>query len=310
MYLRTLIILMVLFTTVGCGHNQYVSKLYAHPHAKFIHKISHIPNVSDLHITGSINVRIHPGYHHSKLVLNGYSSVLPNVRIYIKHQTLFIESIDENSHAPDVSVDIYIPKLNKLSFHGRGDLVAHHLNTQYLYLDIDTPNRVDLEGRMNIGYLRAQNKGYIELRGVYSRNMHIYLAGRATAKIVGIIHLAHIDARDSARLELYWVKSHWLYVRERDAAFVELAGITKTLDVHLHDRSVFYGRYLRADNAFVKAQEKSKAEVTTLDNQHTLAENASDVYYYHTPITETNFMTYNGAVLRMFDDNIHREDVP
>ncbi|MDP1614549.1 MAG: hypothetical protein Q8L68_01995, partial [Methylococcales bacterium] len=53
--------------------------------------------------------------------------------------------------------------------------------------------------------------------------------------------------------------------------------------------------------SFVKTHDHAIAEVTTLKHQHSLASDASDIYFYKVPKTKADFMAFNGSVLDMHE---------
>ena len=105
-------------------------------------------------------------------------------------------------------------------------------------------------------------------------------------------------------LSMYWIKSKMLIVRGRGAAFIQLAGVADRLDVELWGKAQFHGRYLRANNAFVKTHNQSLAEIAAVNKQHTLASDNSDIHFFNIPSMKTDFMAFNGAVLDMRDWNM------
>ena len=76
------------------------------------------------------------------------------------------------------------------------------------------------------------------------------------------------------------------------------------MEVELWNHADFNGRYLRASRAFVKTHDNSVAKISAVRRQHTLASDASDIYFYNLPEMRTDFMAYDGAVLDMRDWNL------
>jgi hypothetical protein len=139
--------------------------------------------------------------------------------------------------------------------------------------------------------------GKTELTGVSGQQVTIKLLNSPKVQLNGVIAIKSLDLSGQGMFSAYWLNSPQLTVRARDSARIQLAGVAKQLDLELWGHSRFYGRYLRAAGSFVKTHDDSLAELATTVDQHTLAQDNSDVYFYNEPVTHNDFMAESGSVL-------------
>ena len=154
---------------------------------------------------------------------------------------------------------------------------------------------------MGLGRVKIAGGGHTQIDSIKGNHVQIVLSGKSKLQLTGKADISRVDVKDGSFLSFYWVNSKNLSVLARGDDFVQLAGAAERMHVELCDNAHFNGRYLRAKRAFVKTFGKSRAEISAVNRQHTLASDASDIYFYNIPTMRTDFMAFNGSVLDMRD---------
>jgi hypothetical protein len=145
--------------------------------------------------------------------------------------------------------------------------------------------------------------GKTVLIGVSGQHVAIALQKSPTVQLQGTLAISSLDVSGNGLFSAFWVNSRALRIRARDAATLQLAGVAKQLDLELWGHAEFYGRYLRASETFVKTHDNTKAELNTLVDQHTFAEDKSDIYFYNESVSRADFMAESGSVFREYSSS-------
>lgn len=266
--------------------------------AKTMHTRStlQVADFTQLHVQGVMNVNLHTGYKHPSVHLRGDPRDLKNIVLESKGYALWINMKKAPLYGP-VTADIRTRELTTFRYKGAGLIRGDKLHTRQLNLFLDNHGNARFAGSIGLNTLFVKGSGFTSIDGVTGHNLNIRLKGKPKVRISGIVNVSRISTAGSGWLGLQWVKSPNLLIRSHGAVQMQLAGITDKLDVELWDKAQFKGRYLRARTTFVKTHGHSRAEIATLKRQHTLALDASDIYYVNPPQFEANFMGNNGAVL-------------
>ncbi len=117
----------------------------------------------------------------------------------------------------------------------------------------------------------------------------------------GTLCLSHLNYSGSGKLQLYWIDSPDLRISAYGQGIITLAGIAKVVDANVHGHTHLDLRYLRANSVFVQTYDYSVADVWAGNNLFALADNVSDIYYYHKPYYFIQFMRKSGSVLPMHE---------
>jgi hypothetical protein len=264
--------------------------------------IQQYPQVSEftrVSVAGRMNVNLHTGYSHPQVILHGDPRDLAYVQTKVSNGGLYVILGSGYPQHGNVSVDIKGHYLNAFSYHGAGIVKGMSLTTGLMDVDIENQGNTTLQGQVGLHKLTVKGSGSTEIIGLHSSYLQLNLAGKPTVRLSGLANIADLKMADSAKLSLYWVKSTNLMIRATDRADIQLAGKVGRLQVELWGQSHFNGRYLRAEEAFIKTHGLSIAEIASVDHQHTLASDRSDIRFYNLPTTETDFMIKQGAVLDM-----------
>lgn len=257
-----------------------------------------LPAYTHVLVNGALNVTLHTGAAQSRVVLRGNSLDLVQISTRVVNNTLVVQPNGGYPKAP-VTVHVYTRYLNDFTYKGSGEIKGSDIHSGLLNLNISNPGRTRLSGDIRLHRLEVDGPGYTEIHGVNTNGLQLKLSGQAKVQLAGIANLSTLDLDGDGWFGMYWVKSNNLTVRAKGHTFIQLAGIADKLDVELWGYAHFNGRYLRSKTIFAKTHNHSLAEITTLDRQHTLATDASDIYYYEKPEMRADFMADNGSVLNM-----------
>jgi len=259
-----------------------------------------------IEVDGNLDVRLHTGSRATRVEVHGDSRDLARFTAVVQHGVLLIRT-DNARHAlgmksrqyKPIQVDVSVRTLHRLLYRGQGELEGENLHAHALNLWLKNSGRTRLEGELGLSQLTVIGPGETQLIGVSGQQVAIKLLKSPKVQLKGKIAIADLELTGNGLFSAYWVDSKLLTVRAHDGARIQLAGVAKRLDLELWGHAQFYGRYLRAHETFVKTHDETLAELSTTDQQHTLAGNNSDVYFYNEPITRNDFMTQSGAVLDM-----------
>lgn len=252
-------------------------------------------------VRGTMDIRLRTGYQHPSVILRGNPVDLAKIKTVVGNDTLVI--IPEKGVTEAISVEVRAHYLNGFAYQGKGSITGSNIHSGLLDLNIDNPGDTTLGGSIVLKKLKASGGGNIQLSGISSQSLQLDISGKTKVLLSGVMNMSNLDLKGDGWLSMYWIKSTYLSFCGRGRVNVQLAGVVDKLDVELWGNSHFHGRYLRAMNAFVKTHDRSIAEITAVKHQHTLATDASDIYYYKIPNTKADFMAYQGAVLDMRDWN-------
>ena len=278
-------------------------KAAAHP----ITQTRTFQNFSQVIVKGPINVNLHTGSKRSQVILHGAAEDLTQVSTRLKYNTLDVQVGEGYPHYGALTIDIYTPRLNAFTFDGVGVIKGIGITTQYLDLSITNTESATFSGKINLHRLAVYGPGIVRISDVTGQNIQVIMVGNPNIQIVGMMNFGLLDLRGDGFFSAYWVKSDRLVIKEHGNVHLQLAGVAKVLEVTLWDHADFNGRYLRAYRAFVKTHGHATAKISAVRRQHTLASEASDIYYYNLPEMKTDFMAFNGSVLDMRDWNLYYE---
>jgi len=264
--------------------------------SKLIKKVSYFNRVK---VKGLINVSLHSNYSKPAVILRGDIRDLRRVSVHINNGILnVVLGKGDPDYAP-VNVEIRTKRLNEFSYEGSGVVKGTRLNSSSLSLCIDNDQSTILGGHIALQSLKVRGSGLTKISGISNRALRVHVEGNPNVQLSGRTYLQELTLKGNGFLSFHWVDSPLTIIRACDAATVQLAGITDELHVELWGNAKFKGRYLRANRVFAKTHGRSVAEISAVVKQHTLAKDASDIYYYNIADMQTNFMAYNGAVLDM-----------
>jgi hypothetical protein len=307
MFLQSVVFIITTLLLSGCLPQ--INSVVKMPSTRIIKTLQKraTPQFNQVVVVGKVNIILHTGYKKSSVVLHGGVNDLSQVRIVVQNNQLVITSDLSYAKLNDVTIDIYTNHLNAFTYRGVGLIEGTYLSSNSLDLILTNPGHTLLRGRFNLHRFEINGPGFVEIDGVKTKHLQLKMHGNPHVKLRGTINLSSLYLDGQGWLDLYWIKSNHLTIRAKEHSFIQLAGVTNQLDLELWDYAIFNSRYLRAKKTFAKTHDHSIASITALDKQHTLANDASDIYFYKIPNMKTDFMAYAGAVLDMRDWNRYEQ---
>lgn len=291
---KPLFLLISLSLLFGC-----TIKKQAVVNKKIIIEKRKVARFSEINVQGDINLTIKRGKTFS-LALKGDANAVRYVKTNSHQGILSIETTKYHQKYPHkISATVVTPVLNKLVYHGSGDIFAKNFSSSVLDISIETDGDVFLKGKMGARDLRLKGRGSISLNGVSSRNLAINMAGKPRVNLRGMANLRQLHAKGDGSLNFFWVDSPYLDIKAYDKSFISLAGKVGTLHAILHDKAQLDGRYLRINKSMVKTFDNSIARIQVIKSQSSVAMDDSNIYYYNHPAFKSTYMAHNGAVLDM-----------
>ncbi len=254
---------------------------------------------SKVKITGKIDVYLHTGTRFNKIVFHGAEEDIKNTDRNVKNGFLNINLDKKLPKYGYMKVDIYTPKLTSFTYHGSGNIFAKGVTSICTDIEIDTDKSATFEGSFGLGRAKFSNVGYYKISGIRGCETNLILMDNAKVNLTGYSNVANLNMGGNSTLNLYWVKSHTIHIKLKDNACAQLSGVANILNSEQWDRSHLDSRYLIAQTSFVKTHDYSVANISVIKNQHTLAKDKSNIYYYSLPENKTDFMAKDGSVLDM-----------
>lgn len=285
----------------GCRHAQQPSPVFIQPVSISTQQIRSLPAFTQIQAQGQLNVRLRTGFKRSQVILHGDPRDVAQVTTQVIDNALILNLGAGYPRFGPVSAEIRSHYLNEFKYSGAGRITGSQIHSGLLDLSIDNAGATTLGGSINLRRLKVAGAGNVTITGASSQGLQLSMSGSPRVSLNGFVNLTQLNVEGDGYLSLYWIKSDWLTIRAQDHAVIQLAGIVNKLDVKLCDFAQFHGRFLRAKRAFVKTLGHSVAEISSIDRQHSLASDASNIYFYNLPEMKTDFMAFDGSVLDMRD---------
>jgi hypothetical protein len=309
MLIRNLLFLFVFCIMTGCAKHHEANKTYSV--SKIANNVAEtrlLPPFDKVYIDAPVNVNVRTNMRTSNVSLTGNSRDLPLIYTSVQNHILYVTLGRKEGHLSKkkiqygpIELNINMPTIHGLTYRGKGRVVGR-MNTDYMDIWIKNPGKTLLEGEINLHQLTVIGPGYTQIHGVKGDNLIVNLYKNPRVELTGMAALTTLDIKGDAIFSYYWMRGRKLIIRAREGSSkIQLAGIVGKLDVELWGHTRFNGRYIRARETFVKTHQHAIADISTTAHQHTLAMDASDIYFHNLPSYMTNFMGKNGAVLDMRD---------
>ncbi len=283
--------------------NDIEKQEYAH----YVTETRHLPYFVNVNINVPVNVQLHTGYRTSEVILSGDAHDLPLIQTTVRNQTLHVTLGSLKPHITKkktlygpITIDVRMPSIHQFVYRGKGRIVGKNITSDGMDIRLNNSGSTHFDGQINLHKLTIVGAGYTEINDIKSDDLEVYLHGHPKVQLTGVANVSSIVALGSPKLSFYWLKSPLFKLRARGAGgVIQIGGVADKIDVELNGNIHFDGRYIRAKETFVKTHGHAIAYIATALHQHTLAMDASDIYYYTLPVTNSNFMAKNGAVLDM-----------
>lgn len=320
MLIRRLSCLLFFYFMTGCVAHHKMGEI------KPVEKSHHstltkpLPSFVNVYVDAPVNVNLHTNQRISNVTLSGDARDVPLIFTQVKNQTLYVtlgriepHLSKKKPHYGKINVDINMQAIHGLIYRGNGRVVSHNMNTNYIDVWIKNLGKTCLDGKIGLHKLTVVGTGDTQIDGVKSDDLKVYLYGRPRVQLTGTAALSRLDIHGDAMFSFYWLSGRHLMIRSHEGSpKIQVAGVVERLDVELWGKTKFNGRYIRARQTFVKTHEHAIAEIATTSRQHTLALDASDIYFYNLPTYLTNFMGKSGAILDMrpWDFKLEQQTTP
>ena len=260
------------------------------------------PSFAGLAIQGPVNVIIDTKVKSSipSLQIFGDAKTVSAVTWKVKNQTLYLGTKwnywPRRGDRLTIKLNTTPSQLNKINFNSNGSLFGKGL-TGTLALTATGKGCIKLcTKKLNLTSLSASDKVNITLHNISSSNLTIQDGTAGKIKLEGDVALHAINVTGNGDLIIYWLDSAYLQVNSRGNGRIFLAGIAKTLDVNLSEKTHLFAKQLRSENGFVKTQNQAVAEVTIKNKLNALAKDDS-IIYYATPVNFVNTYTETTGVV-------------
>jgi len=218
------------------------------------------PTFNEINISSGINVYIDGSAKKSAIEIKGDPISVPYAAVSIKNNTLYIGMRpDYNVKNGRLSVWVHAPDLTRLSYDGSGEVTAENLH-----------------GALNLS-----------------------INGKGPVKLKGMMNIQNLAYSGSGLLEIYWVNSKQLKITGNGSGKVYLAGTADFVEASLSEHTWLDAKQLRATKFFIKTTNNARADVWARDNLTTLAEDRSNIFFYHDASFIGGYMKPPAAVLRM-----------
>jgi hypothetical protein len=262
-----------------------------------VHDFQHVEKIR---IEGPFDVDLHTGYRHHQAIVKGDQMALAHLEIKTNDGVLTFRCPQKCAEHGQIAIKIEVQRLRDFVYRGQGRITGTAIHAPLLNLSIRNSGVTNLGGYLGLRRV-VLSGGFTTLSGVKSRALFLTLKNHARLQLKGEVQLASLNLQTGSWLSMYWLKGDRLELRGRGDTVLQFAGAVNVLDVELWGHAKFNGRYIHAQETFVKTHDHAIAEISTWGYQHTLATDASDIYYFNVPKAQTDFMALNGAVLNFED---------
>lgn len=291
----------------------YMTSHATSPPVQIKEEVRSVSSFTQVHIEGPFNVRLHTNRKHKpSLKVRGDVMDLARIDSCVKHHVLYINVYQKRERfrgkprlrMGSADLEINVPRLYRFAYQGQGTITAHKIHASPLDISIENTKNATWSGRLGLRYLTLRGSGSTHITGIHSPNLNVKLEDSPHVMLEGEASLRNLYTEGDGWLKLYWVKGGRVMVRSVGSTRVSLAGSVDVLDGCFSGTTRFDGHYLRAKESFVKTNDQAVAEISSVNDQHTLAQGASDIYYYNRPKRRTDYMRDVGAVLDMRSEEL------
>lgn len=180
---------------------------------------------------------------------------------------------------------------------GKGTVSIFGANTPSLDIITSGMGSVNVSGNVGVRLIMHRGWGDVNIIGANSDGLKINAGGRGKVGVNGRFNLREVQARDYTCVYLYTSSSNTIYAYAYDSARIGIAGYTRELYAYTNRYSRFLGRYLYAENAYVRASDSSHINVTATNGIFAAATNSGSVYFFGEPKLLSQFVSGYGTVI-------------
>jgi hypothetical protein len=170
-------------------------------------------------------------------------------------------------------------------------------------LDIYTAGLGDLNicGNVGVRSITHHHRNNINIIGVNTDGLKIYTDGAGKIGLQGTMNIRQICARGNTCVFAYTANSVSIHADAYDRAVIGVSGCTQDLTVNTYGSSRFYGRFLCAQNAFVKARNWSHINVSAASKIFASASDHASVYFFGAPNNLSQFVGGYGVIIPIWN---------
>lgn len=245
-----------------------------------------IPDFSGLKIEGPVNVTIDASRKNLSipaLQIFGDPKTVSVVTWKIKNHTLYLATkMTYRPHLGDqltIKVNTRPSQLDRIDFNSNGRLFGKGLMGSLSLISRKNGSLRLCTNNLNLKSLVTQGASDIALYGVKSTDLAIQGKNGGKIQIEGEVALNAVNLTGNGILLVHWVNSPYLKINTSGEQKIFLAGITKTLDASLSQKSHLCAKQLIAENGFVKTKNQAEAKISVRNNLSILARDNSKIYY-------------------------------
>lgn len=259
---------------------------------------------SALAIQGPVNVTIDTSQTNPSippLQIFGDPKTVSAVTWKIKNHTLYLDTKwTYRPHRGDqltIKVNTTPSQLNRIDFNSNGRLVGKGLTGSLSLISRGNGSIKLCTNKLDLKSLVTQGESDISLYHINSTDLSIQGKNSGKIKIEGDVVLHAINLTGNGTLMVHWVNSPYLQINAAGKEKIFLAGITKTFDAHLSEKSQLFAKHLRAENGFVETKNQASAKVSVKQKLSALAQDNSTIYYSKPVEFLNTFAKNTGLVL-------------
>ncbi len=309
-----------------------------------------VPNFTNLTVNGPFQVQIVPTKTRNKVSVIGPNNQVRQLMFSVNGNTLNIAvPKDAPINCNNVIVRIEMRELNQLINSGPGDVLGRNIATSHLKISAygsghiylvgrmnvtnishfgsgcivligaDTPclivkiignGNLNISGRVGLQTLNQTGNGYVNIIGLDSNSLNIGASGAGKISLAGYAKVKNVVAVDSSQIYLYWVLTDDLHIIGRNNARIALAGCAENLDINLSDNAQFLGKYLHANQVYVRTADASHANVSAARRIYAAASGNSGIYFYGSPTIISRYVSGQSAIVPVWKDMAVPEVLP
>lgn len=156
---------------------------------------------------------------------------------------------------------------------------------------------VNLSGRVGVQNIQNMGWGRINIAGVNTRSLNLATFDNSKTILNGLIGLRKLIAKDNSEAYLVSIQSPLVQILESDNARIGLAGNIDTLKINLFNHSRFEGKYLSANQIYIRSHDNSHANIKVLQKLFAAADNNSSIYYLTVNGSVSQFTSQRGTII-------------
>jgi hypothetical protein len=273
---KLLPIILLLFFTICCANARQIQ----------------LQPFSTLVVSGPLRLNIVNGVLNDYLIVQGSEANMKNLKVNVPHHKLYLSS------TKPLSININAQHLQNIVVAGDYNLIINVKGDSHWYLIKKGAGNLIIRGPIALSDFDYFGSGSVkinDLRDLLGLNYN----GSGDMVLNGVAHLVGLKFNGSGHLTMRWIDSCVLNVTACGCGLIELAGVAKVVQADVHGSVDFDARFLRTHIAGVSAYDCARADIFALDNMFTVANNFSNIYYYHKPPFFYREMNNSGSILDM-----------